>query len=317
MGKIYTRLPTRSSPDQIHFLVLMQDLFLSPFVWLYAWIRKFEGINFHKTTSIVAYKLITSKLLGSEIPARFIYSLLFRPIDTVRYFEFGSSWQALSGERMDGKYLDVSSPRLFPLKVLQENPQLMGTILNPDKTDLEITKEIATNIGLKNRVRFLQQMIEDMRAEDEMFDLITSLSVLEHIEEDEQALKKIWGLLKKRGSLILSLPCSKESFEEYVDFDEYRLNTTLEGEFHFGQRFYDETLLHDRIFSIVGLPVHEWIFDEKVEGWWFTNREKRLRLGRRYPQWKEPCRMMRSWRKYSIVDELPGVGVIIMKFTKK
>ena len=50
--------------------------------------------------------------------------------------------------------------------------------------------------------------------ETKSYDLITCMSLLEHIEEDLKALKILWSLLKKNGSLLLTVPFSQTKINE-------------------------------------------------------------------------------------------------------
>lgn len=52
------------------------------------------------------------------------------------------------------------------------------------------------------------------KTETEKYDLISAFEVLEHIENDTAAIKKIYSLLKKGGYLILSVPAHQKKFSD-------------------------------------------------------------------------------------------------------
>lgn len=48
---------------------------------------------------------------------------------------------------------------------------------------------------------------------DEKFDTVIMLEVIEHINDDEKALKKVYSILNKNGSLIISAPAHKRKWD--------------------------------------------------------------------------------------------------------
>ena len=68
------------------------------------------------------------------------------------------------------------------------------------------------------------------------FDLITSMSVVEHIPDDKGAIQKMWHLLKPGGVLLLSVPCAVNASEEYTNLNDYELIDKNENGFVFWQR---------------------------------------------------------------------------------
>jgi len=84
--------------------------------------------------------------------------------------------------------------------------------------------------------------ITKIEAEDEKFDLIVCYHILEHIIEDEIAMKELYRVLKKGGNILIQTPFKEgEIYEDYsIVFPEDRLK-------YFGQ---DD---HVRIYSVSGL----------------------------------------------------------------
>ena len=64
-----------------------------------------------------------------------LYKMLFAPMESTRYFEFDFMWQALRRVPIR-TYLDVSSPKMFPLLLLEHRREVTATLLNPDSDDL-------------------------------------------------------------------------------------------------------------------------------------------------------------------------------------
>jgi SAM-dependent methyltransferase len=190
-------------------------------------------------------------------------------------------------------------------------------IVNPDNKDLDKTKTIMFACGFSKRCNFYNHTISDLQFSSCSFDTITSISVLEHIpmDRDLESIKCVWNLLKIGGRLLLSVPCARESFEEFIDLNEYGLLVPDKDNYVFGQRFYDESLLTDRIFNITGRPMHYSIYGEKMPGIFLADREEKI-SGREYPFWKEPYLMGRNYMLYNSINDLPGLGVIAMEFVK-
>jgi SAM-dependent methyltransferase len=201
--------------------------------------------------------------------------------------------------------------------LLQSNPQFTADLVNPDLKDLEVTRELFDVCGLSGRCSFLGKLAAELDLLPESYDLITSISVIEHIpgSGDLLAVEKMWQLLKPGGRLLISVPCSAQAFEEYVDYDEYRLQDVDCENFVFGQRFYNDKLLRERIFSVTGLPKRVGVYGEKRPGYSFANREAKVN-DPNYPFWMEPYLTGQHFTYFSAIDALPGLGVVSMIFEK-
>jgi SAM-dependent methyltransferase len=168
---------------------------------------------------------------------------------------------------------------------------------------------------LADRYRTACQLVEDVPFADGSFDLITSISVIEHIPDEQSAIATMWRLLRPGGRLIVTMPCAREAEEEYTNLDEYALFPSDRQGFVYWQRYYDRAALEDRIFTVTGKPVRMEIYGEKTRGSYDANVLQK-RTNPSYPYWWEPAMMGRDYKFYDSIDDLPGMGVVALEFRK-
>lgn len=285
---------------------------LSPAYWLLAHRYRVPGLGFQAESARLAFRLLYGRT--EHVSYTDIYRLIFWPMDSVRYFEFDFMWRSLSVVPF-GSYLDVSSPRLFPVLLATSKSDVVATLINPDVDDLSSTLELVKSAGLQNRCKLLDCLVGAAPFSAASFDVITSMSVVEHILDDTQAVQKMWDLLKPKGRLLLTVPCAAHSSEEYQDRNEYGLLNRNEDGFFFFQRYYDRQLLQDRIFNVTGQPCRYAVYGEMRPGLYRQNMESKV-SDPNYPFWREPYMMGKEYCYFKNLDELPGVGVIGMEFLK-
>jgi SAM-dependent methyltransferase len=292
----------------------LQGAALTPLYWLLARCRGAPGLAFHCRCARLGLRLLRRG--GAGLPLGWAYHLIFRPMDSTRYFELDFAWRSLA-DLVTGRYLDISSPRLLPILLVEDRPGLSADLLNPDVHDLQITRDLVAAAGVVGRCRLHGATIAEAAFAAGVFDAITSLSVMEHIPEDRQAVEIMWALLKPGGRLVLTLPAAARAWEQYINTNEYDLLTPDERGFVFWQRFYDRRLLEECIFSVTGLPVREAVYGERIAGAFAANAAlKRRTYGSRYPFWREPYMMAQEYSFFPAVDDLPGEGVIALEFRK-
>ncbi len=236
-------------------------------------------------------------------------------MDSTRYFEFQEVWKSVNSLAFT-HYLDVSSPRLMPLFLLKEAPEATAELINPDLSDLRETEQLANALGLKSRCMFFNGILNNAGFTKASFDLITCLSVLEHIPEDKAVLETMWSLLRPGGKLILTLPCMSQPLEQYISHNQYGVLNPGDDGYTFWQRYYDRELLKSSIYSVTGVPARIAIFGEKKSGFFFRNATMKRLLGFLYPFWREPYMMATEYQLFSSTDELPGEGVVMLEFIK-
>jgi hypothetical protein len=144
---------------------------------------------------------------------------------------------------------------------------------------------------------------------------VTSISVLEHIPRDREAVGVMWRLLETGGRLLLTVPCAAASSEQYIDRNEYGLLAPDAGGFVFWQRFYDEALLERNVFSVTGAPSRRAVYGERVAGSFQANAVRK-RSDPAYPFWQEPTMMAREYSRFDRIADLPGEGVVALEFIK-
>jgi len=310
LPKKYLSYPAFPKGSRVRRLVHeAAGLVFFPLYWAMAYVVRAPGLMFRRYCACMGIRLLVK---GRDI--RCAYAFIVSPMDSVRYFEFDFMWRALRNVEIHS-YLDVSSPRLFPLVVIDRTRDLVADLVNPDKKDLRVTISLAKSLGIADRCRFHGQLIQSTSLEPDSFDVITSISVIEHIPDDTGAIRTMWTLLRRGGRLLISVPCAAKASEEHINIDEYELLSPDKNGFVFWQRYYDEQLLRQRVFVVAGEPRRYSIYGEnKAEN--YQRNVARKRTDPFYPYWREPFMMGLQYDYKGRFSELAGMGVIAMEFVK-
>jgi SAM-dependent methyltransferase len=316
MKTLYSHIPfslphQNRLPDRLFFFI--KAAASTPVYWFLSHFHRLPGMNLHYRLLLFYCGLFVRRMLT----LREALGEMALPLDSVRYFECDFVYNILeSHSGSTGHLLDVSSPRNILIPIICKHRKLRVDLINPDKKDLAITKRVFSMANFSHRCRFYSHSIEELPLKAESYSIITSISVLEHIPEDNLAVRKLWSFLKPGGTLILSVPCSAFAFVERIDFNEYGLLRPDNDGYVFGQRFYDENSLTERLFSVTGHPNRLAIYGEVRNGYFFENR-CRKNSERLYPFWREPYVTAINFRSISSFEHLTGLGVIAMEFIKK
>ena len=313
MKRTYTQVPPIQVATRLARLERIICSTTFPLYWLGARFYGIPGLRFASDSARLALR----SLLGNRNSVSYaeIYRMLFTPVESTRYLEFGLAWEFLSDISID-RYLDVSSPRLFPLALMAQRWEAAAELINPNQEDLNVTAGLVRACGLADRCTLWNCLLEEAPFSSSTFDLITSLSVVEHIPADTNAVLRMWDLLKRGGKLVLSVPCAAIAEEQYIDVDHYGLQQPDERGHFFLQYVYDEALLQERFYSVLGRATRQGIYGEREPGFLRRGLIKKW-VGAKYPRWREPYTMAKEFQRYQNLGDLPGEGVIVMQFEKK
>jgi predicted SAM-dependent methyltransferase len=312
MLKQYIEVPLPMSCSFFNKLwTSMKGILLSPVYLVMARIAGAPGVGLHLRFAISGVRM----LLTRRESLKKCYHFIFSPMDSTRYIEFHEVWKSVKNISFT-RYLDVSSPRLMPLFLLKAASGATAVLLNPNHSDLQKTEQLAKALRLKSRCEFFNATLNDTEFSPASFDLITCLSVLEHIPEDKAALETMWSLLSPGGKLILTLPSMSQSIEQYISFNQYNVLSPGDDGYTFWQRYYDRERLESTIFSVTGVPARMAVYGEKKRGLFFRNASMKRLLGFTYPFWREPYMMATEYKSFASIDELPGEGVVMLEFNK-
>lgn len=301
--------PAAPMPNPLlHAAYVLLGLVLFPIYWILGAILGAPGMRVRWACFMAGLKLAFAN--GHAADA---YHCIVYPLDSVRHFEMDFFWYRIRALR-PGRMLDVSSPRLLPLLLLREDRRLEACLLNPDAGDLRRTRSMAAGLAVDDRCRFQSARIDGLSGGEGSFELVTCMSVLEHIVDDCGALRIMWDRVAPGGRLLLSVPCASSAIEEYTNVDEYGLLAPDADGFVFWQRYYDEARLR-QLFEITGPPVSCGLFAERRSGTYDADVVEK-RTNPFYPRWREPFATARGYARHDALATLPGMGVMAMEFAK-
>jgi SAM-dependent methyltransferase len=260
------------------------------------------GLQFQRFRVLLG---MSSVLRRKHIAQSTLARILDEPPQAVSYLGFDFAWKALSARTTLGRYLDVSSPWLFPVALLSRCNASSATLVS---SEAEALRDL---LGAAKAT--LRDPAGEQSADDESYDTVTSLSWLERVHDDVKAVARLWRILRPGGTLLVSLSCARDAVEEWVDAPAVALGS--EDRRVLWRRLYDVRLLNGRIFEVTGLPKRYAIYGERNSISDNGCRAPKL-TGGFQPGWRPSMIIGRDWRSYSSVRELPGQGVIAMKFVK-
>jgi SAM-dependent methyltransferase len=181
---------------------------------------------------------------------------LVNPLSYPRFMEFDLALRPLAP--LDGcTILDLGSPKLPVLLIARHTScQLYST----DIRDYFVapTSYFLDRMGLGGRLdRDIVLDVQDAREltyDDESFDKVFSISVIEHIpgDGDSLAMREIARVLKPCGRVTLTVPfCAERFWDEFIEGAVFERGATAGGTFY--QHHYDAAALAERLVSPSGL----------------------------------------------------------------
>lgn len=147
-------------------------------------------------------------------------ALILKPVDAVRYLEFSYLLKFLAKKKLENlDILDISSPHSMSYLLSRKN--------NVIKTNIDPSEE--KFIKKTEKLTFKLQDATELTYNDDKFDLVYSISVVEHIyEKYVTAIKEMFRVTKPGGFVYLSFPVSNKHVEEwsqdYVYSNQYKDN---------------------------------------------------------------------------------------------
>lgn len=292
-------------------------------VWSACQAQQYAIAHAEESASFIRFgRRLGWKLLSRRAPASGEH--LLTPVLSTRLFELPFAWSCLDSvcTPAQNQFLDVSSPRLFSYFVATQRPVSSIHIINPDRTDIDLTDDIATALGLEN-IYCERKPVDALNAAGPTrpgsYDCIYALSVIEHIwtetYDDRQAVQWMYERLRPGGHLILTVPVDRRYWLEYWRENTYNLQSQTEQGYFF-QRFFDGPAIDSRIVDVIGQPprVVRW-FGERQPGFFVRHVEEWRRRGRAAAV-KHPLEISRQFREFDSWEEMPGVGVCGLLFTK-
>ena len=141
-------------------------------------------------------------------------------------FKNALNWKAYFSEKLSdhihGDVLEVGSGICANTNFLKNNKVISWTCLEPDSDLIQSVSEKDDNI------RFVNGTLDDM-GNDQKFDTIVYIDVLEHIEKDSREVMNSFDFLKKGGKLIVLSPSYQYLFSPFDEsvghFRRYNKNT--------------------------------------------------------------------------------------------
>jgi SAM-dependent methyltransferase len=158
------------------------------------------------------------------------------------------------------RILDIGSPKCFGLYLADKlEVEVEVTDISRLNLDEYFLMSKSLEAKAKGHVRFSVQDARALDYEDATFDVVYSMSVIEHIEGeqgDSQSVREMVRVLKPGGLLLLSVPFGKKYVEQLRRGFAHAVQKTEDQALYFFQRIYDRSALENRIFSALrGLEV--------------------------------------------------------------
>jgi ubiquinone/menaquinone biosynthesis C-methylase UbiE len=180
---------------------------------------------------------------------------LRRPMDYMRCAELPATVSQIELAR-GMAVLDVSSPQWLTLALAAAQPEVQFTYTNILDVELDAFREIAGACELRN-LRHLKADARALTFPNASFDLVTSVSVIEHVYPevggDRQALAEMKRVLRPGGRMVITVPFKERAAVVYARGAVYERGA---AERNFYAREYDETTFR-ALLQDCGLTVEE------------------------------------------------------------
>lgn len=167
-----------------------------------------------------------------KLPFRHAIHIFIKPIDCTRYVEFPYllKFLAQNNKTVKGKVLDVSSPFIMSY-ILSKNAHVTKT---------DIYEEEKKFIKPSSSLTFEKADATNLNYQDNTFDFVYSISVIEHIyEKYNLAISEMIRVCKPGGFIYISTPVSASFMEEWVAHtiysDQFKKNEKVFFQYRFDE----------------------------------------------------------------------------------
>ena len=93
---------------------------------------------------------------------------------------------------------------------------------NKEKIGLDISQDAVDKAQEYNIDAIQGDLNKDLPFEKESFDLILALDVIEHLEDEKEAIKKLSELLKENGKLVINIPAFQFLWSEHDVLNQHK-----------------------------------------------------------------------------------------------
>lgn len=194
---------------------------------------------------------------GNALGARKTLGKIFQPVNSYtrfpeyHFFEYFLTDHLRTATQTTAMVLDVGSPKLFGLGLARDYPfEARLTDITRMNLDEYATMWRAIAEGAAGKAHFEQQDARELTYNDGQFDVVYSMSVIEHIEcieEGTSAIREMWRVLKPGGLLVLSVPFGRHYTAQHTTGFAYTDNDVIDDQRYFFQHIYDQQALQTRI----------------------------------------------------------------------
>jgi len=223
-------------------------------------------------------------------------------------------WRNLRGRESANSYLDVGSPWVLPFMTLRRIAIRQATLLVRRAALMEHFDHLCKLETQTDVIAARATKLPSIRAERGPFDIVTTISWSRPTDKEIETLASLWSTVKPGGLLLMSLPCAR------LPGHEKGSQSPPEGIVGRGSErtthdAYDERDLTKHIFPVVGQPKSHEIYGETTPRN-HHNRSWRGRSSDSVLDCRESLMIGRNWKRFARLDELPGQGLIAMKFLR-
>ncbi len=200
---------------------------------------------------------------GLRLGAKKTVGKITQPINSYtrfpEYFFFETAIREISNAAPEGqplRILDVGSPKMLGL-FLAFHTRCEIDLTDISELNVDEYRLMWRGLGqkAKGEARFSIEDARSLRFEDGKFDIVYSMSVIEHIEGetgDSQAVSELIRVLKPGGMLMLSVPFGNRYVQQQRIGFSGAVRETGDSQAYFFQRIYDQAAFESRVLRHAG-----------------------------------------------------------------